>query len=110
MNSISVAELQSALDSGNAPLVIDVRRQEAFIKDPETIAGALRREPDRVTEWMGGLPKTARMVVVCVHGHEVSQGVCRALAAQGYDAHFLEGGLSAWRAAGGPCDSKPDGA
>ena len=110
MNSMSVAELQTALDSGNSPLVIDVRREEAFIKDTKTIAGAIRREPDRVTEWMGGLPKAARIVVVCVHGHEVSQGVCRVLAEGGYDAHFLEGGLSAWRGAGGACDSKPQGA
>jgi thiosulfate sulfurtransferase len=110
MNSMSVAELQTALDSGNAPLVIDVRRQEAFIKDPQTISGALRREPDRVTEWIGDLPKATRIVVVCVHGHEVSQGLCRTLAAQGYDAYFLEGGLSAWRAAGRACDSSPEGA
>jgi hypothetical protein len=40
-----------------------------------------------------------------VHGHEVSQGAARAIG-----AHYLEGGIEAWRAAGGGLFGKPKGA
>lgn len=110
MNSITVAQLSDALASATPPLVIDVRRREAFLKDTKTIAGSLRRDPDRVESWAQELPGAERIVVSCVHGHEVSQGVARALGAGGRDACFLEGGFADWQAAGGACDSKPEGA
>jgi hypothetical protein len=47
--------------------------------------------------------------VYCVHGHQVSQGVARALRAQGRAAHFLVGGIEAWRAQGLPLIAKPVG-
>ena len=50
------------------------------------------------------------MVVYCVHGHEVSQGVAKALEEQGLLASYLEGGVEAWKAQGGPLDRKPAGA
>jgi len=36
------------------------------------------------------------VVVYCVHGHEVSQGVTRALRTAGVDAAYLEGGIAGW--------------
>jgi rhodanese-related sulfurtransferase len=110
MNSMTVSQLKIELNRQNPPLVIDVRRRDAFMKDTKTIAGALRRDPERLSDWARELPKAHRVVVACVHGHEVSQGTCSALAAEGRDAYFLEGGVIAWRAAGGPCDNKPEGA
>ena len=110
MNSITVAQLADALAGPTPPLVIDVRRREAFLKDTKTLAGALRRDPERVEAWARELPGADTIVVSCVHGHEVSQGVARALEAGGRDARFLEGGFADWQAAGGACDSKPEGA
>ena len=109
MNGMTVSELSQSLASAIPPLVIDVRRHEAFLKDTQTIAGALRRDPERVATWAHELPKADRIIVTCVHGHEVSQGVARALAGEGRDAYFLEGGLAEWQAAGGQCDRKPAG-
>jgi hypothetical protein len=63
-----------------------------------------------VSAWAPELPSAETVVVACVHGHQVSQGVAEALNAQGRRACFLEGGLAAWQAAGGQCDSKPEGA
>ena len=107
MASINVSELATALDSAAAPLVIDVRRREAFLKDTKTLGGALRRDPERVSSWGPELPAAGKVVVSCVHGHEVSQNVAKALSEQGRDAVYLEGGLAAWQESGGGLDSKP---
>ena len=102
MASISVGELAKALDDAAAPLVIDVRRREAFLKDTKTLGGALRRDPERVSSWGPELPAAGKVVVSCVHGHEVSQGAAGALAGAGLAAAYLEGGIEAWKAAGLP--------
>jgi rhodanese-related sulfurtransferase len=104
-NAVSAASLRQSLASGRPPLVIDVRKGPAFLGAPDLIRGALRRDPLRVDEWMRTLPRDADVVVYCVHGHEVSQGAAKALG-----AHYLEGGIEAWRAAGGELFGKPKGA
>ena len=83
------------------PLIIDVRREPVFQTAPDMIAGAQRHDPAKVADWSGALPRDARIVVYCVHGHEVSQIAAKALCERGLQAQFLEGGLEAWRAAGG---------
>ncbi|GAB4178301.1 MAG: chromate resistance protein [Thalassobaculales bacterium] len=93
MRSLSVSELASLIGSPAAPLVIDVRRQPAFDADGVMIAGAIRRPPNRLAA-----PASTRPVVVyCVHGHEVSQAAAARLGCA-----YLEGGIEAWRQAGGP--------
>ena len=109
--AIKFPDLQSSIRGTNAPLVIDVRRTAAFTASTEMIAGALRRDPDRVASWARELPRAARAVVYCVHGHEVSQGVAKALNERGVAARYLEGGIEeGWKAAGGTLDRKPAGA
>jgi thiosulfate sulfurtransferase len=102
--SITAAALRQALRSGHPPLVIDVRREQAFLAAGDMLRGALRRDPAQVAAWKAALPAGADMVVYCVHGHEVSQGVARALGCR-----YLEGGIEAWRAAGGELASKLQG-
>jgi rhodanese-related sulfurtransferase len=104
-NAVSAASLRQSLASVRPPLVIDVRKGPAFLGAPDLIRGALRRDPLRIDEWMRTLPRDADVVVYCVHGHEVSQGAAKALG-----AHYLEGGIEAWRAAGGELFGKPKGA
>ena len=100
MKAISAAELQSSFSC----LVVDVRRAAAFRDAGEAIAGALRRDPEAVGAWASTLPRAASVVVYCVRGGEVSQGVARALTERGLDARYLEGGMEAWK---GPLDRKP---
>jgi rhodanese-related sulfurtransferase len=100
--SITPAALRLTLASDRPPLVIDVRRNERFFASQSLIKGALRRDPDRVSEWSKTLPAAAPVVVYCVHGHEVSQGVAKALGAR-----YLEGGIEAWCAIGGELFQKP---
>ena len=102
---ISAREVLSALQGGQPPLIIDVRREQAFRAATDMIAGALWRDPERVTEWAGELPRASRVVAYCVHGHEVSQGVAKALGEHGIAAKVLKGGIEeGWKAAGGALD------
>jgi rhodanese-related sulfurtransferase len=103
--AISAASLRQSLASARPPLVIDVRKGPAFFGAPDLIRGALRRDPLRVADWGRTLPGETEVVVYCVHGHEVSQGAAEALGAT-----YLEGGIEAWRAAGGELFAKPKGA
>jgi len=103
--AISVASLRHSLASGKPPLVIDVRKGPTFLGAPDLVGGALRRDPLRVADWGRTLPNGADVVVYCVHGHEVSQDAAKALGAR-----YLEGGIEAWRAAGGELVGKPEGA
>jgi rhodanese-related sulfurtransferase len=100
--SISAAELQESFRSGHAPLVIDVRKNERFRASPYVIKGALRRDPLAVEQWKRTLPAAASVVVYCVHGHEVSQGVAKALGGR-----YLEGGIEHWKENGGELFAKP---
>jgi rhodanese-related sulfurtransferase len=103
--SISAAILKQSIRSSAPPLVIDVRRNERFRESPYLLKGALRRDPERVQEWKKSLPRAASVVVYCVHGHEVSQSVAKALGAR-----YLEGGIEHWREEGGEVASKPKNA
>lgn len=89
--AITPAALRQSLSQTSPPVVIDVRRNERFRESPYVIRGALRRDPDAVAEWKKTLPAAASVVVYCVHGHEVSQNVARALGAR-----YLEGGIEQW--------------
>jgi rhodanese-related sulfurtransferase len=111
--AISAASLRQSLASARPPLVIDVRKTPTFLDAADMVRGALRRDPARVAEWHRSLPGEADVVVYCVHGHEVSQGVAKALRAalpHALGGRYLEGGIEAWRAAGGELFGKPRGA
>ncbi len=106
--SITASHLKAALAGKQPPLLIDVRRTPAFRAATDMAAGALRRDPTGVESWAKALPRAASAVVYCVHGHEVSQGVAKALRELGIAARFLDGGLEeGWRAAAGGLMTKP---
>lgn len=101
------AELNAQLASSQAPLVIDVRKNEAFATSAVTLPGALRRDPLQAEAWVATLPTAGAVLVYCVFGHEVSQTVQRVLQQQGISARYLQGGIEAWREAGLPLSIKP---
>lgn len=103
------ALLATQLAVQGAPLVIDVRKHEAFTASGYTLPGALRRDPLQVDTWVDTLPAAGTMLVYCVHGHEVSQDTLRALRQRGIHAQFLQGGIEAWRELGLPLTPKPAG-
>jgi rhodanese-related sulfurtransferase len=105
--SITLAEVQSAVLESRAPLVIDARSQQEFRGATDMIQGALWRDPERVAEWAGELPRSSHVVVYCADGGETSRGVAQALREHGPSASYLQGGIEAWKAVGGALDRKP---
>ncbi len=99
--AISPLELQRSLAGFPPATLVDVRRAAAFAADPHVIPGALQRAPESVADWARELEPWRPVVVYCVHGHEVGRGAASALRERGFAARHLEGGLAAWRAAGG---------
>ena len=98
---LSAEALTSRLAGPSPPLVIDVRKLEAFRAEPATIPGAVWRDPLALADWSGELPVGRPLVVYCVHGHEVSHEARDALRRRGFDAELLAGGFEGWKAAGG---------
>jgi len=96
--TLTPAELRQELASDKPPLVIDVRRVDDHEGGPEGIPGADWRAPTLLEDWAGGIPEGADVVVYCVRGGGVSQGVQTVLAKRGVAARYLEGGLAAWAA------------
>ncbi len=93
--------------AGGDVILLDVRRRPAFEADPCTIPGAAWRDPHAVDAWAAELSPGVPVVVYCVHGHEVSNGVADHLRSLGFDAALLEGGFEGWKAAAGPVVEAP---
>ena len=79
--------------------LIDVRKEAARLESGLTIPFSQRRFPSDVERWWRDFAGQS-VIVFCVHGHEVSQGVCDVLNNHGVEARFLKGGFEAWREAG----------
>jgi rhodanese-related sulfurtransferase len=99
-SAVSVSELSSLLGLPRAPLIVDVRRPTDFDANPQMLAAALRRPPDRVSVWSRSLPERRSVVAYCSRGHGQSREVATALLNDGVEARYLEGGIEAWRAEG----------
>jgi thiosulfate sulfurtransferase len=102
MSVITVPEL-ALWQRGNFGFqLLDVRRAQARAADGSDIAGARWLDPALWLDWKDSIGQEQPVVVYCAHGHEISQGLTAALRAMGVDARHLEGGISAWKAAGQP--------
>ncbi len=100
--SITSATLLSLIGTPQAPVLIDVRREPAFNQDDRRLPGARRGDPEKTDDWKALLP-SGPVVVYCVHGHEVSQGITATLIAIGRDARYLDGGIEeGWKQLGYP--------
>jgi rhodanese-related sulfurtransferase len=103
---ISAEELRRRIGTGEAPLIYDVRRREAFAGSPQVLPTARWREHTQAGEWSRDLPRAADVVLYCVHGHNVSQLAATVLREAGLRARVLQGGFEAWRHAGLPLIGK----
>lgn len=97
---ITAQQLGRLIGLPEAPVVLDVRSDDAFARDPRLIPTALRRDARAAESWA---PSYAgrRVVVSCRHGGSLSQGAVAWLRHHGVEAETLEGGHEAWVAAGG---------
>ena len=99
--SITIKELAEQLAANARIELLDVRRKADFEQSPPKIKGARWHDPETIAEWMGMVPKHRPVIVYCVKGGSVSQSVTETLAGQDCRVQYLEGGLKAWREAGG---------
>jgi len=90
----------------DAALVFDVRREADFAASNEIIPGAMWKNPDKIDAWIGAVPLTLDVVIYCVRGGAVSNSVVDRLQAAGVKACYIEGGIEAYKAAGGKVAKK----
>lgn len=91
-------ELRDLLETNEKVVVVDVREPEE-IEEGGTIEGAvnvpmhivLAKEADQY------LPQDAKIIAICTAGKRCAVAA-EELIAEGFDADYLEGGLTAWNA------------
>jgi Fe-Mn family superoxide dismutase len=98
---VTPEEVKAMLDTGKAVQVIDARPRHYMSRSTEIMTGASWRDPDRMAEWVGELKKDEPVVVFCAYGFHVGCRTAVALRNQGFEAAFMRGGHSAWKAIGG---------
>lgn len=99
--SITPSELWHRTGTARAPVLIDVRRQEAIEQSGALLPGALQRDPQEAESWLFN-DNPGTIAIACKHGHERSQMAAAQLRSRGFDARILTGGFEAWRAEGLP--------
>ena len=99
--TITNDELKTLLDTNKGVTIIDVRRKADLDAAPEAVPGAPWRDPDKVDEWSRDLPEDKNVVIYCARGGSVSNKVLDQLLEKKIQARYLEGGIAAWKAAGG---------
>ena len=98
--------------SSGLPLhvLLDVRRAGVYEQASTLLPSARWRNPAAVGGWARELPADRKIVVYCVHGHEISRATALRLRAQGLRARYLQGGIAGWQAAGRPLEVKQNAA
>ncbi len=104
---ISHADLKMALQKSDSVVVLDLRRKADYDKDTVTLPTAQRREPDKIAEWSGALPKDKEIVLFCDHGRSISNASVDYLTKIGYKARLVAGGIDGWKDGGGATVPKP---
>ena len=99
--TISPDELRRLLTVQKNVLLLDVRRRSDYDTDGQKIPGAAWLDPERLAQWSTALPLDRQIVVYCARGGTVSNSIVDQLQAKGIKACFIEGGIEAWRQAGG---------
>lgn len=95
-NSLTPKELKALISSDRKPNIFDVRRKADFEAAPKKIAGATWLDPEKTDEWIADIPRKGPVVVYCVKGGSVSQGIADRLGKDHPDVKFLQGGIKAW--------------
>lgn len=95
-HAIDIKELKKLFAKEEPMTLLDVRRKADYQANPNTIKGAVWRDPEKIDDWVKQLPVGKPAVVYCVKGGSVSQSVTDRLRGEKFEAVFLEGGLKNW--------------
>jgi Fe-Mn family superoxide dismutase len=99
---VGVEDVKAMLDAGRPVQFIDARPKHYVSRTQDIIEGATWRDPERLQEWIGELSKADPVVVFCAYGFHVGCRTAVALREAGFDAKYMKGGHSGWKATGGP--------
>jgi rhodanese-related sulfurtransferase len=99
--TVTTEELKTLLETKQDVTVLDVRRKADYDVDKEALPHAHWRNPEKVDEWSKDLPKDKNLVIYCARGGSVSNKVLDQLLKKNIQARYIEGGIAAWKAAGG---------
>ena len=103
VTSIGAVELHERRESGDAPVVIDVRTPDEYASGH--IPGAVNIPFDQVAQRIAEIDAPHGVALYCMVGPRARKGES-ALLAVGYEKIFhLEGGFAAWQAADLPVES-----
>jgi len=100
-SEISPAQLMRLIGTSDAPMIIDVIRDDDFSLDPRLVPTARRHPHDKVLDLRPELDNR-RCIVICQKGKKLSHGAAALLRIHGIAAEVLAGGTLAWRDAGLP--------
>lgn len=95
-NEISVSTLHRLIGTPDCPVLVDVRINEDFDRDPHLIPGAWRHPFDQIVDLADSL-RGLKTVLHCQKGLKISQVAAALLRNKGVQAEILEGGQFAWR-------------
>src|SRR5262245_56573394 len=99
---VAPEDVKAMLDSGQPVQIIDARPRSYISRQQDIMDGASWRDPERIDDWVGELSKSEPVVVFCAYGFHVGCKTAIALREKGFDAVYMKGGHSAWKAIGGP--------
>jgi membrane protein DedA with SNARE-associated domain/rhodanese-related sulfurtransferase len=109
MARISVADLNTLIQNGAHPVIIDVRSATARELEPRWIPGAVAISLNDVDAHLKDLPRDRDIILYCTCPSEASAArVAKVLMNRGFKhVRPLAGGLEAWVAAGHPVTQAP---
>ena len=90
------------LDAGKPVQVIDARPRHSVSRAAGHRGGRDLARPRALQDWIGELSKAEPVVVYCAYGFHVGCKTAIKLRDAGFDAKYMKGGHSGWRAMGGP--------
>jgi rhodanese-related sulfurtransferase len=107
---LSLQELNAFLRQREPVTLLDARRQEAWEQADRQLPGALRLEPDRVADVLGGIPQRQAIVVYCSCPDEATSArVAENLRQRNFSNVFaLRGGFDGWVRAGFPTEPRSE--
>jgi rhodanese-related sulfurtransferase len=89
---VTSSAFAALLGRPDTPLILDVRRSEAFAASGVMLPLARRCAPEKLPSLLRSKPVQS-VIAYCVYGHAVSQGAAAQLRAAGWDARYLLGGI-----------------
>lgn len=99
--SVTVDEVNAMRRLGSSVQIIDTRPRHYITRAQDIMEGAIWRDPERVDEWIGELSKDTPVVTFCVYGFHIGCETADKLRNAGFDARYMAGGHSAWKATKG---------